>query len=140
MTGWVTARETLGGEGWVLFAILFLWQQPHSLAIAWLYREDYARAGFRLLPVIHPDGRSTGRQVITNCLALLAVGLLPTLIGLTGALYFTTVFLLGLMYLGFGIRLAHTRTTTAARGLLLASLLYLPLTFILMTVDKVPRL
>jgi protoheme IX farnesyltransferase len=139
VTGWVTAREALGGEGWILFAILFLWQQPHSLAIAWLYREDYARAGFCLLPVIHPDGRSTGRQVVTNCLALLAMALLPTLIGLAGAVYFVTAFLLGLMYLGFAIRLARTRTAVAARGLLLASLLYLPLIFILMALDKVPQ-
>jgi protoheme IX farnesyltransferase len=139
VTGWVAARGTFDSEVWVLFAMLFLWQLPHSLAIAWLYREDYARAGFRLLPVIHPDGRSTGRHIVTNCLALLAVGLLPTLIGLAGPVYFVVAFILGLAFLGFGIDMAWSRTTEAARRLVLASLVYLPLTFLLMVLDKVPR-
>jgi protoheme IX farnesyltransferase len=139
VAGWVAARGAFGGEEWVLFAILFLWQLPHSLAIAWLYREDYARAGFRLLPVIHPDGHSTGRQVVTNCLALLAVGLVPTLMGLTGAVYFVAALLLGVAFLGFGIDLARSHTAAAARRLLLASLVYLPLAFLLMALDKVPK-
>ena len=139
VAGWVAAHESFGGEAWVLFAILFLWQIPHSLAIAWLYRDDYARAGLRLLPVVEPDGHSTGRQVVANCLALLAVGLLPTLIGMTGPLYFIVALVLGVGFLGFGIDLARSYTTAAARRLLLASLLYLPLTFVLMAVDKVPK-
>ena len=106
VTGWVAAQGAFGGEVWVLFAILYLWQLPHSLAIAWLYREDYARAGFKLLPVIHPDGHSTGRQIVANCLALLAVGLLPTLVGLTGAVYFVVAFILGVVFLGYGIHMA----------------------------------
>jgi protoheme IX farnesyltransferase len=140
VTGWVAAQGAFGGEVWVLCAILYLWQLPHSLAIAWLYREDYARAGFKLLPVIHPDGRSTGRQVVANCLALLAVGLLPTLVGLTGAVYFVAAFILGVVFLGYGIHMALQRTADAARRLVYASLVYLPLVYLLMVVDKVPKL
>src|SRR5213593_3719413 len=88
VTGWVAARDDVGAGAWILFGILFLWQLPHTLAIARLYRDDYARAGVRLLPVIDPDGTSTERQIVTGCLALLGVSLLPTLIGLAGAVYF----------------------------------------------------
>jgi protoheme IX farnesyltransferase len=140
VTGWVAAQGAFSGEAWVLFAILYLWQLPHSLAIAWLYREDYARAGFKLLPVIHPDGRSTGRQIVANCLALLAVGLLPTLVGLAGVVYFVTAFILGMVFLGYGMHLAWRHTAEAARRLVYASLLYLPLIYLVMVVDKVPRL
>jgi len=139
VTGWVAARGEFGREVWVMFAVMFLWQLPHSLAIAWLYREDYARAGFRLLPVVHPDGYSTGRQIVINCLALLGVGLCPTLIGLTGPVYFVTAFILGLVFLGFGVHAALSRTAAATRRLVLASLVYLPVGFLLMVLDKVPR-
>lgn len=137
VTGWVAARGELGVEAWVLFAILFLWQTPHSLAIAWLYREDYARAGVQLLPVIHPDGKSTGRQVVSNCLALLPVGILPTLIGLSGSLYFFATLLLGMVFLGCGVNLAVSRSTKAARRLLWISLIYLPVQLMLMAFDRV---
>jgi protoheme IX farnesyltransferase len=138
VTGWVAARGAFSNEVWVLFAILFLWQLPHSLAIAWLYREEYARAGFRLLPVLRPDGHSTARQIVINCLALLAVGLLPTLIGLTGPFYFVAMLIVGLGFLGFGVHVALSRTAAAARRLVLVSLIYLPLAFLLMVFDKVP--
>lgn len=138
VAGWVAARGSFDSEGWVLFAILFLWQLPHALGIALLYREDYTRAGFQLLPVLHPDGHSTGRQIVTNCLALLAVSLLPTLMGLAGAVYFAAACILGLALLGFGLDVAISRTTEAARRLVLASLVYLPLTFAVMALDKVP--
>src|SRR5439155_887884 len=95
VTGWVAAREDLGVGAWVLFGILFLWQLPHTLAIARLYRDDYARAGVRLLPVVDAEGSSTERQIVTGCLALLVVSLLPTLIGLAGAVYFVGAFLMG---------------------------------------------
>jgi protoheme IX farnesyltransferase len=140
VTGWAAARGELGIEVWTLFAIMFLWQLPHSLAIAWLYREDYARAGFRLLPVLHPDGYSTGRHIIASSLGLLGVGLLPTLCGLTGLVYCVTAGILGLALLGFGIETAVSRTAEAARRLMLASLVYLPVLFLLMVIDKVPRL
>lgn len=136
--GWGAARGELGLEAWILFGILFLWQIPHSLAIARLYRDDYARAGIRVLPVVEPDGRSTGRQIVTNCLALLAVGLLPTLIGLAGWVYFVGAIVLGLMFLGCGIALAISRSEASARLLLFASLVYLPAQLGLMALDKVP--
>jgi protoheme IX farnesyltransferase len=139
VVGWVAARGSFGSEAWVLFAMLFLWQIPHSLAIARLYRDDYARAGFRILPVIDSEGASTGRHVVTYCLALLAVGLLPTVIGLAGPIYFSVAFVLGLVFLGFGIDLARSYTVAAARRLLFASLVYLPCTFLLMALDKVAQ-
>lgn len=136
--GWSAARETLSLEAWVLFAIVFLWQMPHSLAIGWLYRDDFARAGFRLLPVIDPDGKSTGRQIVSNCLALLAVGLLPTLIGFTGAIYFFSALVLGSVFLWYGVSLALSCSQAAARRLLFASLVYLPVLLAVMAFDKVP--
>jgi len=140
VVGWVAARGTFGSEVWILFAMLFLWQIPHSLAIARLYRDDYAQAGFRILPVLDPEGISTGRQVIIHCLALLAVGLLPTLVGLAGPVYFVAALVLGVLFLAFGIDLARSYTVAAARRLLFASLVYLPLTFLLMALDKVSPL
>lgn len=137
LTGWAAARGDLSLEGWILFSILFLWQLPHSLAIAWLYREDYARAGMRLLPVVEPDCRSTGRQIAANCLALLAVGMLPTIVGLTGRTYFVGATFLGIALLVFGVRLARERTQEAARRLLFATLAYLPMLLGLMALDKV---
>ena len=137
VVGWVAARGSLTGEAWVLFAILFLWQLPHSLAIAYIYREDYAKAGFRLLPVIHPDGASTCRQIVINCVALLGIGLLPALYNVAGSLYFFTALLAGGTFLAFGIYLQRTRSVKAARYLLYASLLYLPVVFITMALDKI---
>ena len=137
VVGWVAARGSLTGEAWVLFAILFLWQLPHSLAIAYIYREDYAKAGFRLLPVIHPDGASTCRQIVVNCVALLGIGLLPTLCNIAGSVYFFTALAAGVIFLAFGIYLLCTRTMKAARYVLYASLLYLPVVFVTMALDKV---
>ncbi len=137
VVGWAAARGTLTGEAWVLFAILFLWQLPHSLAIAYIYREDYAKAGLRLLPVIHPDGASTRRQIVINCVALLGIGLLPALYNIAGGIYFLTALLSGGAFLAFGIYLGIARSVKAARYLLYASLLYLPLVFITMAFDKI---
>ena len=136
VTGWVAAREDLGVGAWVLFAILFLWQLPHTLAIGRLYQADYARAGVRLLPVIDGDGRSTERQIVTGCLALLAVSLLPTLIGLAGGVYFTGALLLGLVFAALGVRQALAPSAAAARRVLFASLLYLPTLLALLALDK----
>ncbi len=134
--GWVAARGTINIEAWTLFAILFLWQLPHSLSIACIYRDEYAQAGFRLLPVIHPDGKSTRRQIVSNCLALLVVALLPTLIGIAGILYFFAALILSVIFLAFGIKLSISPTTASAKRLLYASLIYLPLVFLMMTLDK----
>jgi len=138
VTGWVAARAGFGVEAWILFAILFLWQLPHSLAIARLYRDDYASAGLRLLPVVEPDAKSTGRQVVTNCLALVVVGLMPTLVGLTGPVYFVIALVLGLTYLAYGILFSISPDGQSARQLLFASLLYLPALLLVMAFDKLP--
>lgn len=137
VVGWAAARGTITAEAWVLFAILFLWQLPHSLAIAYIYREDYAKAGLRLLPVIHPDGASTRRQIVMNCVALLAIGLLPALLSIAGGIYFFIALLSGVAFLAFGIYLGFARSVQAARYLLYASLLYLPIIFITMALDKI---
>jgi protoheme IX farnesyltransferase len=134
--GWAAARDSLSQGAWVLFAIVFLWQLPHFLAIAWIYREDYARAGFPMLPVIEPDGRSTGRQATLYCAALLPVSLAPTLIGMTGTGYFVAALVLTLLFLGITLRFARTRTIPDARRLFFASIIYLPVLWILMIAGR----
>jgi heme o synthase len=136
--GWVAASGQLSVDAWVLFAIMFLWQIPHTLAIAFLYREDFAKAGIQFLPVIEPDGESTNRQILVHCSALLAVSLLPTLIGLAGAIYFIVAFLLGVAFLASGVSLIVTPTRAGARRLLFASLIYLPALLLVMALDRVP--
>src|SRR6266852_1301770 len=125
VTGWVAARDDLSLGAWVLFAILFLWQLPHTLAIARIYRDDYARAGVRVLPVVDANGSTTERQIVTACLALLAVSLLPTLIGLTGSVYFAGALMLGIALAALGAMQALTPSTGSARRVLYASLRYL---------------
>jgi heme o synthase len=134
--GWAAARDGLSQGAWVLFAIVFLWQLPHFLAIAWIYRDDYARAGFPMLPVIEPDGRSTARQAVFYCAALLPVSLAPTLLGLANTAYFIAALVLGLMFLGLTLRFARTRTIPDARRLFFASIIYLPLLWILMIAGR----
>jgi protoheme IX farnesyltransferase len=135
--GWAAARGALSEGGWVLFGIVFLWQLPHFLAIAWMYREDYARAGFPMLPVIEPDGRSTGRQAVFYCAALLPVSLAPTLIGLANTAYFAGALVLGLLFLGLTLKFARTRAVPDARRLFFGSIIYLPILWILMIVFRV---
>jgi len=134
--GWTAARNDLSIEGWILFAILFIWQLPHFLAIAWIYREDYLRGGFPMLTVVDPDGDSTGRQIISNCLALLPVSLLPTIVGMAGRFYFIGALALSLFFLGCGIAVMRHRSNVTVRRLLRASLLYLPILLALMALDK----
>lgn len=135
MIGWVAATNTLSREGWVLVAIVFFWQMPHFLAIAWLCRDDYGRAGFPMLPVIEPDGRSTAYQVATYASALVPVSLTPALVGLAGPTYFLVALLLGLAFLYFSLRFAFTRTRRDARALFLASITYLPLLLAVLLFD-----
>jgi protoheme IX farnesyltransferase len=137
VTGWVAARDDLSLGAWILFGILFLWQLPHTLAIARLYRDDYARAGVRVLPVVDLDGSATERQIVAACLALLAVSLLPTLIGLTGGAYFTGALLLGVTFAVLGGWQALAHSTLSARRVLYASLLYLPALLALLAFDKI---
>lgn len=137
--GWVAVRGNFDVTAWVLFAIMFLWQVPHTLAIARVYREDYAKAGIQFLPVIEPDGHSTNRQIISHSAALLVVSLLPTLLGLAGPVYFLVAFTLGVGFLVYGIRLVLESTLKRARQLLFGSLIYLPVLLLVMALDRIPR-
>jgi protoheme IX farnesyltransferase len=134
--GWAAARGALSQGAWVLFAIVFLWQLPHFLAIAWIYRDDYARAGFLMLSVIEPDGRSTARQAVFYCAALLPVSLAPTLLGLTNTMYFVAALILGLVFFGLTLKFGRTRAVGDARRLFFASIIYLPLIWILMIAGR----
>jgi heme o synthase len=138
VAGWAAARGTLGPQPWILFAIMFLWQIPHTLAIGRVYRDDYARAGIPLLPVLDRDGLRTGTHAVSNCLALVPVALLPTLVGLAGPIYFAVALALGLGFLWSAIGLARHRSTADARRLMFASLVYLPLLLAAMALDKLP--
>jgi protoheme IX farnesyltransferase len=130
--GWAAALDELSQGAWVLFGILFLWQLPHFLAVAWIYREDYARAGFPMLPVIDGDGRSTGRQAVIYSLALLPLSLAPTLVGMAGPIYFAGALIITLAYVVLSIRFGITRSTKDARRLFFGSIIYLPLLWMLM--------
>src|SRR5215203_28558 len=136
LIGWTAARGSISLEGWVLFAILFLWQFPHFLAIAWMYREDYGRAGILMLPVVEPDGRVTAQQIVVYTLMLLPVSLLPSVMGMSGKIYFVGAIVLGLLFLYSSLRAAFSMSRQHARRLLLASVLYLPLLFILMVLNR----
>ncbi len=136
VAGWAAARGTLGPEPWILFAIMFLWQVPHTLAIGRMYRDDYARAGIRVLPVVDRDGRTTGLQAVCNCLALLPVALLPTVVGLAGTAYFVVALVLGLAFLWSAVGFAQRGSSADARRLLFASLVYLPVVLAVMALDK----
>jgi protoheme IX farnesyltransferase len=124
--GWAAARGSLDAGAFILFAILFLWQVPHFLAIAWLYRDDYARAGFPMLPVLDREGTFTSRQAVVHSLALLIVSLAPAAAGLAGPAYLAGAIVLGAALIVFALRLARARDLVAARALFLASVLYLP--------------
>lgn len=133
MIGWAAALGRLDGGAWVLFLILFFWQMPHFLALAALYRKDYQRAGFRVLPVVDPDGASTARQSVLYTLALLLVSLIPPFLGMAGALYFFGALVLGLAFIFYGMRLTLRPDSRAhASGLFRFSLLYLPALCVLM--------
>jgi protoheme IX farnesyltransferase len=139
LIGWTSVQGEVSVEAITLFLIMFLWQFPHFLAIAWMYREDYQRAGICMLPVIEPEGKSTSRQIVFYALVLLPVSLLPTLIGLTGNIYLIGALLLSGAYLYFSVYLAMVRSRLQAKRVLLASVFYLPLLFALMLWDKIPK-
>ena len=134
--GYAAAAGTLTLQAGVLGAILFLWQFPHFYAIAWMYKDDYARAGIRMLPVVEPDCRFTARQIVLYGMALIPVSLMPALIGMSGMVYGVGALLLGLWFLYSGVRVALERTLTRARGVLVTSVLYLPLIYGLMLLDR----
>src|SRR5262249_12997634 len=123
MAGWAAATGHVGAGAWSLFAILFAWQHPHFFAIAWMFRDDYRAAGFKMLPVVEPNGRRTVRLAIGFSLALVFVSLVPTLIGMTGSLYLVTTSLIGLLMLLAALSFAYDRSVVSARRLLKASVL-----------------
>lgn len=134
--GWAAARGSLGPEAIVLFGILFFWQMPHFLALAWMYRRDYERAGYKMLTVLDPDGGSTSRQILLYTAALLPISLIPTLFGIAGAFYFFGALAIGLGFLGFGGLLAVSRKNVHAKWLFYYSLLYLPVLLLAMVIDR----
>ena len=137
MIGWAAARGTLGLPAWWLFSFLFLWQLPHFLALAWQFRSDYRQAGFRMLPVLDPEGGLTFRQVVLYLAALLPVSLLPVGLGFAGWLYFSVALAGGLIFLGLGLATARTRSGQTAHRLFLASVVYLPVLLTTLTLDRV---
>jgi heme o synthase len=139
LIGWAAATNSLSLPGWALFAIVFLWQMPHFLAIAWMHRDDYARAGMPLLPVIEPDGRSTGRQAVLYAAAVLPVSLLPTAVGLAGPRYLAAALVLGAVVLWLAFEFAATRSHTSARRLFFATIIYLPLLWMVLVLDHATR-
>ena len=135
LIGFAGAANTLTPEAWALFGILFFWQFPHFYAIAWMYREDYARAGIQMLPVVEPDGESTARQILVYSLLLIPISLMPKWLGMTGSLYMVGALVMGLAFLYAGVRVTFDRTRVRARRVLLASVLYLPVLYGLMVLD-----
>jgi heme o synthase len=136
LIGWTASHGSLSLGGAALFAIVFLWQIPHFMAIAWMYRADYAKAGFPMLPVVEPEGRRAGRQAVLYSAALLPASLVPTAIGLSGTPYLAVALALGIALLWLAIRFARARSDDSARTLFLASITYLPLIWIAMIWNK----
>jgi protoheme IX farnesyltransferase len=136
LIGWAAVRDSLSLEAGILYAILFLWQFPHLLAIAWMYCEDYSRAGLQMLPRNDGDGSATVRQILGYTLALVPISLIPTFLGHAGLFYLAGAAMLGLAFLYYGARLARSRTNALAKQLLMASIVYLPLVFGLLMADR----
>jgi heme o synthase len=139
LIGWAAVHNGVSLLGWSLFFILFFWQMPHFLALGWMYRKDYAQAGYRLLTVLDPGGAVTSRQALIYCLALVPASLMPTLVGLTGLLYFVGAGTASLLFLAVALRLYRERSSRQARRLFFASLVYLPFILSLMIVDRLVR-
>lgn len=136
MMGWTAVRGELDLGAWILFGILFFWQLPHSLAIAWVYREDYERGGFALLPLRDPTGKKTSRHMVLTCVALVTTSLLPTAVGVSGLVYLVAASVLGLLFLGSCVGFATSQTALAARRVMWVSILYLPAVLAVMTLSR----
>ena len=136
LMGWTAARGVVSIEGWALFAILFFWQLPHFLAIAWMYRDQYERAGFVMLPVVDQTGERTGRQALCHTFGLLPVSLSPFLFGMAGIVYLAGALSLGIIFIYFAWQFSRTLNTERARQLFLMSIIYLPLILGLLAADK----
>ena len=137
--GWTAVRGSVGAEAGALFAVLFLWQVPHFLAIAWIHREDYDRAGLCMLPSVDSEGSATGRQMMVYCLALVAASLMPVVVGGAGPVYLAGALLLGIGFLAYAVGFSLRRTTERARGVLRASLIELPALLALWLLDGIPH-
>ena len=137
LIGWSAASNSLEAGAWILFAVLYIWQHPHFWAIAWMYREDYARGGMKMLPVVDPDGPNMARQVIGFSILLIPVSLIPTVIDMSGWLYFLGALVLGVMFLAYGIAFVRNKTQDTARTLMRFSLIYLPLLLIIIALDSI---
>ncbi len=137
LIGWVAVNNQIDVPAIVLFLIMFFWQFPHFLAIAWMYREDYTKAGIKMLPILEPEGFATGRQILLYGLVLLPISLLPTMIGLCGKVYFVGALILSIWYLYHSFLTARIRSWQQAKNLLKVSVIYLPLLFLLMLLDKI---
>lgn len=133
--GWAAATNTLSIEGWVLFGIVFMWQMPHFLAIAWMYRDEYAGAGMPLLPVIQPDGRSTGRQAVIYTAALVPLSMMPTGVGLASLWYMVGALTLGAVLMLLSVEFSAKRNMDTARRLFFGSILYLPILWAMLVFD-----
>jgi protoheme IX farnesyltransferase len=136
MGGWASATNELDAGAWILFLILFVWQHPHFYAIAWMYKEDYAKGGFKMLPVVHPDGIRTFRQTLGFSILMIPVSLLPYCYGIAGEVYAVGVTLLGVWMLMSSIKVWRSHTVADARALLKVSVIYLPLFFALLLCDS----
>jgi heme o synthase len=136
LIGWTASHGSIAAGGAALFAIVFLWQIPHFMAIAWLYRDDYRKAGFPMLAVIEPEGHRAGRQALWYAAALVPVSLAPTLVGVAGTIYLTAAAALGVALLSLAARFNATRSESAARALFFGSIVYLPLLWIVLVANK----
>jgi len=135
VSGWVAVSHEMEVGAWIMFAILFLWQHPHFYAIAWMYRDDYARAGYKMLSVVNPDGTRLFRHIVFHAALLLIAGVGPAMIGMAGWWYGAGAFLLGIMVMEVGLRLQHSQSVADARKLLRASVYYLPALLALILLD-----
>ena len=136
MIGFAAASGSLTAEAWILFAILFLWQFPHFYAIAWMYREDYAKAGMRMLAVVEPDGLSTAKRIFWTSIALVPLSILPRVFGMAGDVYTVGVLLIGGMFVFYTFRVLRALDRVGARNVLLASVVYLPVLYGLLVFDR----
>jgi len=139
LIGWAAAHGSLSAGGWILFAILFVWQFPHFMAIAWMYREDYARAGIRMLPVVDPHGDATFRVIVSFSAVLVPVSLLPAVLGMAGIRYFFGALVLGMILLQVSLWANRARTNVRAKWLMHATVIHIPLLLVWMIMDKLGR-
>ncbi len=136
LIGFAAANGSLTSEAWILFAILFVWQFPHFYAIAWMYKEDYAKAGIKMLPVVDATGEQTARQILFYSLALIPISMIPRYLGMSGNFYLAGALILGTVYFYSGVLVARNKTRADARRVLLASIVYLPVLYMLMMADR----